>query len=167
MPVPINLEDLTELFQRLGEKNPESWAASQRDEGINQLHRFLFLRQAWAGVVSEEDDGWMEKEINAAQANPSAPFSGVGQALSRLLASGVSRADLTDLVRGMQVSLLSHLCYLLEDPSLVEPELQDVGWALVETDSNLEPTQTGIGGLHESVLETDPTGREMRPRDAP
>jgi len=64
----------------------------------------------------------------------------------------------------MQAQLLFHICYLLDDPSIDERELADVGWALVETNADLEPTDRVIGGLHESVLETDPSGREMRPR---
>jgi hypothetical protein len=63
----------------------------------------------------------------------------------------------------MQASFLFSLCYLLEDPSAEEPEVSEVVWGLFRTDFDgnvLEP----IGGLHESVLETDPTGREVRPR---
>jgi hypothetical protein len=167
MPVPTDPMRLQQLFERLGARDPDSWAASQLDEGINHLHRFLFLRQAWAQVISEDDDSWMTQHVTSAKADPSAPFAGVGLALDRLLSAGASRGDLIDLVRGMQAQLLFDLCYLLDDPSLIEPDLSEVGWSLVETDAELEPTKNTIGGLHESVLETDPTGREMRPRDAP
>jgi hypothetical protein len=167
MPVPTDTIHLQQLFERLGASDPDSWAASQVDGGINQLHRFLFLRQAWAQVISEDDDIWMTHHISSAKADPSAPFAGIGLALDRLLSAGASRSDLIDLVRGMQGQLLFSLCYLLDDPSLIEPELSEVGWSLVETDIELEPTKNTIGGLHESVLETDPTGREMRPRCAP
>jgi hypothetical protein len=40
------LQELTELFARLGAPRPESWARSQLEEGIPQLARFVFLRQA-------------------------------------------------------------------------------------------------------------------------
>jgi hypothetical protein len=63
----------------------------------------------------------------------------------------------------MQAELLFSLCYLIEDPGDVEPEVEDVAWALVQVDAEGTVLDT-IGGLHESVLETDPTGREMRPR---
>lgn len=166
MPVPTDPVRLRQLFEHLGAKDPDTWAASPLDEGIHQLHRFLFLRQAWDQVISEDDDAWMEQHLKSAQADPGAPFAGIGLALGRLLADGASRDDLADLVRGMQVQLLFNLCYLLDDPSLIEPELADIGWAVVETDADSEPTNRTIGGLHESVLETDPTGREMRPRGA-
>jgi hypothetical protein len=124
----------------------------------------VFLRQAWRGVVSEDDRSWITKAVKAAEADPDAPFTGAGLALSRLLNLGADQDDLVDVVRGMQAQLLFHICYLLDDPSIDERELSEVGWALVETDADLEPTDRAIGGLHESVLETDPSGREMRPR---
>jgi hypothetical protein len=65
----------------------------------------------------------------------------------------------------MQAMLLVSICYLLEDPAELEQEVEDVAWVLVQVDAHgnvLAP----IGGLHESVLEMDPTGREMRPRPA-
>jgi len=84
--------------------------------------------------------------------------------LRRLRDIGASESDLVDLVRGTQGQLLFHICYLLNDPSIDDRELSEVGWALVETDAEFEPTDRAVGGLHESVLQTDPTGREMRPR---
>jgi hypothetical protein len=164
MPVPSDIEQLTEVFLRAGAPNPERWARSQIEEGIGQLHRFLFLRQAWHGVVSEGDRSWISKAVEAAEAHSSAPFAGVGLALKRLRDTGASESDLVDLVRGMQAQLLFHICYLLDDPSIDDRELSEVGWALVETDAEFAPTKKAIGGLHESVLGTDPTGREMRPR---
>jgi len=164
MPVPSDVEQLMDLFRRAGAPNPERWATSQIDEGLNQLHRFLFLRQAWRGIVSEHDRSWMSKAVEAAEADPSAAFAGVGLALRRLRDIGASESDLVDLVRGTQAQLLFHICYLPNDPSIDDRELSEVGWALVETDAEFEPTDRAVGGLHESVLQTDPTGREMRPR---
>jgi hypothetical protein len=164
VPNPITQKTLADLFSRLGARDADSWARSQVQEGINQLHRFLFLRQAWSRVIPEGDHSWIDEAIAEFKTDPDASFTGIGGALVRLLKTGASRDDLADLVRGMQAQLLVDFCYLLDDPSLTEPELGDVGWALVETDSEFEPTARTIGGLHESVLQTDPTGREMRPR---
>ena len=69
----------------------------------------------------------------------------------------------------MQYELLFRLCYLLSDPSLDEPELADFAWGLYQLkfkDDDTVEIVDPIDGLHESVLETDPTGREMRPRPA-
>ena len=40
------LDELTRLFARLGAPDPQGWASSQPNEGILQLARYLFLRQA-------------------------------------------------------------------------------------------------------------------------
>jgi hypothetical protein len=69
----------------------------------------------------------------------------------------------------MQYGLLFDVCYLLDDPySALEgieglpPELEGFSWGLFEVDDE-DRVGRPISGLHESVLETDPTGREMRP----
>jgi hypothetical protein len=46
-----------------------------------------------------------------------------------------------------------------------EPELSQVAWGLFEVDGEGNAGRS-IRGLHESVLETDPTGREMCPKNA-
>ena len=55
-------------------------------------------------------------------------------------------------------------CYLLDDPGDVEKEVQDMQWLLFQVDENENPI-AAICGLYESVLETDPTGREMTPKE--
>jgi hypothetical protein len=160
-------EELTEIFRAIGASEPEQWANSQVKEGIPQLHRYVFLKQAWAQVINEQDDSWIERVVEAARRNPEAPFSGQGLAIARMLALGVERSDIVDVVRSAQAEMIASLCYLLEDPCLadnVEEHVGALGWALVTTNDAFEPTDEIIGGLHESVLETDPTGREMRPR---
>jgi hypothetical protein len=163
--IPGNLPELAALFDKLGARDARSWAESQLDEGIPQLHRFLFLRQAWSQIVGDDDPSWIDHHIRASRQDPGAPYAGVGAALGRALAAGASRDDLSQIVRGMQAELLFHLCYMLEDSALPEPELEGIGWGLFQTDEEGNPLGP-ICGLHESVLETDPTGREMRPRDA-
>jgi hypothetical protein len=43
-----------------------------------------------------------------------------------------------------------------------DPEAPDdcPGWELVETDPDGNPTGRAVGGLHESFLSVDPSGRE-------
>jgi len=156
-------EQLAALFRKLGARNPEAWARSQIKEGIPQLLRFLFLREAWKHIVPDRDHSWMEAHVRSAQERPNDPYSGVGQAIGRCLDAGIDKDDLGDIVRGAQAELLFSLCYLLEDPNLQEPEVENSSWALFEIDPDGRPRRH-ISGLHESVLETDPTGREMRPR---
>ena len=163
MKIPSDLAELMALFERLGARDPASWARSQIEEGYPQLQRFLFLRQAWSHIVTESDIGWMQHEVKRAERKPGEPCAGVGAALRRCLDQGVSAQDLNDIVRGKQAELLFNLCYLLNDPSFVEKELGDLEWGLFAVDGGGNPMPPRIGFLHESVLETDPTGREMRP----
>jgi hypothetical protein len=158
-----NQEELTELFRKLGASEPESWASSQVKEGINQLGRYLFLRQAWREVLDENDSSWIQRQIEFSEQEPTAPYAGIGPALRRMLASGADPQDITDVVRVMQCQLLFRICYLLNDPGIAEPELRDFGWGLFQLDRGGKIIGA-IEALHESVLETDPTGREMRPR---
>lgn len=155
--------ELTERLRRLGCPDPEGWARSQIEEGIPQLARYVFLRQAWKRILGENDHGWIENVLQNLQRSPDAPYAGQGHALKRLKELGARDEDLTDLVRGAQAELLFDFCYLLEDPGELEGEISDLSWALVELDSEGHVLER-IGSLHESVLETDPTGREMAPR---
>ena len=155
---------LTEIFRKLGANDPDSWVASQVDEGINQLGRFVFLRQAWSHVLKEGDIAWIDDTVDRARANPSEPFAGVGLALSELLERGVDRKVIVDLVRGLQAGMLFSMCELLDDPGDLPEEVSEMQWALFEVDTSGMPIGS-IDSLHESVLETDPTGREMRPSE--
>jgi hypothetical protein len=163
--MPMDESALTELFEHLGAPDAAGWARSQAQEGIPQLARFLFLRQAWRSVVADGDTEWIGGQIENATSNPHGPFAATGLALQRLLETGADTLDLSDVVRGMQGELLFALCYLLSDPGVIEPAVEDVSWALVQLDADGQVLGE-IGALHESVLETDPTGREMRPRSA-
>jgi hypothetical protein len=162
-------DKLLSVFRRLGARDAEDWATSEVEEGIPQLLRFLFLRGMWKGVVSEGDTEWIDAYVAMSKRDPDAPLSGVGAALQRLLAGGADPSDLCDLVRGMQYETLFSVAYLLDDPSPAwddiqadVPELEDVAWGLWEEDGDERPVRR-IDGLHESALDTDPTGREMRP----
>jgi len=159
----MSQNNLAALFRKLGARDPETWARSQVEEGIPQLARFLFLRQAWRSIVDENDATWIDRQIEGALKDPQSPYAGVGHALRSLRARGATAEEITDLVRGMQADLLFSFCYLLEDPGDVEPEVAGIEWVLVQVNEDGEVVGQ-IDGLHDSVLETDPTGREMRPR---
>jgi hypothetical protein len=164
--IPRDLRTLTRLFEKLGAKDAKLWASSQIKEGIPQLQRYLFLRQAWRNVLEETDVTWIEREIREAERSPDGPYAGLGAALRRCVALGVQAQDLTDIARAIQAQMLFRFCYLLDDPAFTEPELSELSWGLFAEDADGKPAGPRIGSLHESVLETDPTGREMRPRQA-
>ena len=157
------IENLTEVFRKLGAKDPEGWASSQAKEGINQLGRFVFLKQAWSLVLDEIDLSWIHSEIQASKHGPDQPYAGIGRALSELTRLGVHPETIIDLVRGVQAELLFSLCYLLNCPDDLPDGVPNINWRLVQVDDDGNVV-AGIDALHESVLELDPTGREMRPR---
>ncbi len=160
---PDELKRLTNVFRELGAQYPEEWALSQLEEGIPQLARFLFLRQAWRCVVSEDDGTWIERAIAEAQSSPDAPYAGAGHALKALRNRGATNDEIGALVRAMQAELLFRIADLLDDPGEIEPIAGGVAWGLFEVDEDEQPVAP-MDMLHESVLETDPTGREVRPR---
>ncbi len=159
------IDSLASRFRAMGLDDPESWARSQVEEGINQYTRLVFLRGAWEAVMAGGDQGWIDRHVAAAKAHPDEPGAGAGHALGRLLATGANPGDLVELVRAAQWEALSRVVYQLSDPGIVtypSPEARRVAWALFEIDEDGNPLQE-IPNLHESVLETDPSGREMRP----
>jgi hypothetical protein len=164
MKIPTTISELTALFRKFGARHPESWAKSQINEGIPQLQRFLFLRQAWKQVRQDEECGWVRTEIKNWQKQADAPFSDVGRVFSLCLEKGISAEDLASLARALQAQMLANVCYTLEEPAFEEVELADFAWGLFQIDEDGNALGDGIRMLHESVLETDPTGREVRPR---
>ena len=148
---------LAEKFRRLGAPNPEAWARSQEQEGIPQLARFFFLQQAWERVVPRGDIEWIDGELGHA---PDIPGGAISPALRRLLDIGADKQDITTVVRTMQWQLLFRLCYLLDGPGYWEDFMSDMNWRLFQIDEEGNPI-VPIEGLHESVLETEPSGTEM------
>lgn len=167
MPIPTSKDELIKVFTELGASSPESWAKSQVEEGIPQLLRFLFLKSAWQYVVDEGDGSWIDEEIKLARNCPQGPYAGLGKALEKLRIQGVANEDLTTIARCLQAQTIFSLGYLLDaGPSEQTEEIQDVTWGLFQVDDDGRPFGPAISGLHESVLDCDPTGREMRPIDS-
>jgi len=162
------IKELAAHFRALGAYDPEGWARSQVQEGIPQYVRFVFLRQAWKSIIGDGDTSWIDPAIQDSKRRPRGPGAGIGPALERILAAGVKREDIAEIVRVMQWKVLFHISYQLADPGVVEyprEEMPKVNWELFEVNEAGQPLQP-IDGLHESVLDTDPTGREMRPQGA-
>src|SRR5690242_14970586 len=93
------LRSLTEVFRQGGATDPESWARSQLAEGIPQLAIFSFAKALWNGVMPEDDDKWIDREIAWAKSRPRDPCAQSGPAIEEMLAKGVSRKAIVDLVR--------------------------------------------------------------------
>lgn len=156
-------DELIALLAELGAPRPDLASKSQLEEGAPQLAMYLFMRQAWKLVLPEGSTDWIEEAKRVA---PTGPGGGIVGAMERLLATGARPDDLTEVVRVMQWELLFNICYLLDDPGEVDVKLSDISWKLFEVDSENRPV-ADMSGLHEYVLTTEPTGREMRPKAPP
>jgi hypothetical protein len=161
------VEGLAAAFRKLGFSEEESRrkAEYQVSSERPELARMSFLKCAWAGVISEGNSEWIERRIESFRRDPNGEGSGAGRALELLLRIGANPNDLTDLVRAMQHETLSEVCCVIDNcgDTYNDPFNPKAHWHLVLSEV-CPPEKNDVGGLHESVLETDPTGREMRPR---
>ncbi|MEZ6141884.1 MAG: hypothetical protein R3B84_15035 [Zavarzinella sp.] len=160
---PDELRSLADLFRQAGARDPESWANSQLAEGIPQLAIFSFAKALWNGVMPEDDDKWIDQEIEWAKSRPLDPCAQSGPAMEEMLVKGVSRKAIVDLVRVFQYSALYHACSILDGSRVEDVPITD--WRLHQVDEEGKDVAI-IQGLHEVLLSMDPTGREMRPRGA-
>src|SRR5262249_5910469 len=160
---PEELARLTEIFRRYGADDPESWARSELAEGIPQLAIFSFAKAMWACVADEDDDRWIDQEIQWVKDRPNDPCAQIGPALAEMLSKGVSRRAIIDLVRVIQYGTLYHVASLIDGSRIEDVPIRN--WTLYQVDEN-DHLVAVIQGLHEVLLSLDPTGREMRPRES-
>ncbi len=158
----MNKQELTEIFRKFGARAPEEWARSEMEEGIPQLARFLFLKGAWNSVVPDNDD-WIQNVLENYDSADNGPYSGMMHSIKEMIDKGVSKSAITEFARCIGAEMIFNISYLMDDPGVVENN-KHVTWGLFVTDVNGNPIQK-LNGLHESVLDTDPTGREMCPRN--
>lgn len=152
----LDKASLNALFERLGCDDPESWARSQIDEGINQLGRFLFIREAWAEAVPLNSTDWIDNVLG--NCPPDAPL---GDSWRRVLAAGADRGDMAQIVRAAQGEVIFGLCRLLDGPDQPVPEAHEFRWSLFEVDAGGRCVSP-INFVHESVLELDPARSPQR-----
>ena len=164
MPYPKSEQELAKLFRSLGAHEPEAWVHGLLEDPEPQLARYLFLKLAWDRVIGDGDTKWIERSTKRANEYPDEPYAGLGLALQRVLAAGILPEDIAEICRCVQAKTLFDISYLIDGPTDSAAELEEIDWALFRVDENGVPFGERIGGLHESVLETDPTGREMRPK---
>src|SRR5439155_5250308 len=148
----IRAEKLRADFARRGADDPEGWARSEITEDIAQMTRYLFLTATWRR---------MQDAVNDALA---------AQPAALLIESGCDKDTLETVVKTAVYSLAANLCYLLDEAdgttwiedgvrrSDVEPN--DPRWGLRELRPDGSLSGRDVGGLHESLSETDPSGNE-------
>jgi hypothetical protein len=140
------------LFQKLGVQDPEQWANCEINEDLGNLPRAAFLVQAWNEIPRSGDAEW----INTWMKNSSPSDAEIIAAFERIKAVGGSEGDISTVLRGVMGHFLFRLSYLLDDPSLTDPELRAAAkWGLYEENDEDEPIRR-LGCMHELVFSTDP-----------
>jgi hypothetical protein len=119
-------------------------------ENVPQEARELVLSTLWTKII----DNYL----------PERPGMGQVPAARRLLAAGADPQELSTAMRAAAYAAVHSVLYEIDsmrDPS-APPEAP--GWMLVEiamnADGEHESTGRHIAGLHESILGTDPSGRD-------
>lgn len=159
-------DELIVLLKSLGVHSPEEWVQYLPDDPSTDIARYIFLKQAWDSVAAEGKTEWIDKEVIRSEEYPNEPYAGLGVVLQRILNAGIDREDITELARCLQVGMLFRIGYLLDGRAYPVKGWEHIDWALFRTDDDGRPMEEQITGLHESVLQSDPTGREMRPRNS-
>ncbi len=162
----VRFAELVERFRALGAQDPEQCAESEVRENFAQLAGFCFLR----GLSPQQIDCWLNTQwidnlIGSAMRHPNEPFADAARALQRLLDIGARREDIARVARRIAYEAVFGVLERIDDGC--DPDLDEdyPNWRLVEVDAGGRPTGRGIDGLHESIPEVDPSGREGRPDD--
>ena len=136
------VEALSSVFTALGAREPERWARSHVEHGLDQIGRYVFLRALWSRVV--KDGRFLDKLRH----DPGETRAVV----ERLLMAGAREADLVALVRALQVHLLVDVAQILDDPSDND---EGVRWGLWRMDKRGLPLWQ-LPDLRLDLLEVDP-----------
>ena len=152
---PIPRARANAQFKKLGVTDPAAWAA--REEDLPALSRWLLLTGLWRCVDADDANAW----IVARTADEDDP---IAAAIRRMLECGIEPADLTTVVREMQIAALDSACRLLDDgehgiEDLREEVSEVVEWQLAELDSDSGDLGRPIEELHLEFRDFDPTGR--------
>jgi hypothetical protein len=156
------LKRLIEIFKEAGAIDPESWASSEIEEGIPQLARFSFLKALTSVFLKETDLDWVNNQIEYNYSRLDNPCAQIVPALREMLDKNVSRESIIDLVRVIQFETLMHVCSTIDSGENAGTPISN--WGIFQKDEEDDNPTVEISGLHESLLEFDPSGNEMRPR---
>ena len=106
-----------------------------------------FLEHLWKEVINLYlRDAELDGIVSNDNRHPERPFGDTGAAIERMLAAGVSRRDLSLVLRFAAYNAVFDTLNSLSDPG-------------VDDDSD-------VGGLYEELLMADPSGMEGRPGSA-
>ena len=176
-------QELAGTFRDLGAGEPEVWAASEVEDDIPQLARFLFLRRLWRSAgqwklppetwfaepeqtdaAAEEDDD--EPTLVSASADEAGDedaepaFLAAQQAVERILAAGADPRDLREVARAIFLHTAFDAVSTVDEGHDPHAGEGMPGWLLTEVGGDLVLTGRVIPDLHEDLLTTEPDEAE-------
>ncbi len=111
----------------------------------------------------DESKDWPTAYIADAEQDPKGVFADAGLAMKRMIQAGITPAEIGSIARMAAYEATFGTLEVIDE--CCDPEAgEDLPcWILMEADSECASTGRQIGGLHESILSLDPSGREGRP----
>jgi hypothetical protein len=180
-----DFDALVEKFRALGAGDPEGWAASEAEEDIPQLARFIFLRRLWRSAwqwtlppeewfaevepapgdeePADEDDDTptlVRGDAEEADADGDPPFFAAQQAVRRILAAGADPEDLREVARAIFLHTAFDAVQTVDEGHDPQAGEGMPGWLLTEVGGDLVLTGRVIPDLHEDLLTTEPDEAE-------
>ena len=127
----------------------------------------VFDRGVWKLVPSQDDVSWVHRI--AASRTTSAPLGDFGSLVGDMLEKGVSAESIARFAKIIGYETAFQLCYHLEDPSasyqgFSDPE--EIAWGLFRVNPDTNEPLEPMCGIHEIILGMDPSGCEIRPKNA-
>jgi hypothetical protein len=140
-----HVEALTARMAELGAPDPAGWARSEITEDIAQQARYLVLRRLWTDAI----DRWAQPDALERV-----------DASARLIAQGATVESVAAAMRLAAYEAVFATLSIIDDGHDPDAPADAPGWLLVETDAEEQLSGRRVGGLHESLLSLDPSGRE-------
>jgi len=138
-------ETLVEQFRELGVPDPEDWARSQIDEGIDQVSRATVLRAIADIVVKSSKDAPMLATTDWGS-------SKVKAAAERLYVNEEAAQDIETLLKAVLFQAFWDFMVISDGNAGIPVNPAKVNIGLYSRDDDFQP-RAEIGGLHESWSE--------------
>lgn len=125
----------------------------------------IFLRGVWKYIPDEEETEWIER--CSKEEMSSKPLGDLGVILREMIDKGITPKTIARLMKINAFQTAFGIMYHLGDPDAsyegFAEDCERISWGLFTIDKETHLPIEPIGGLHESILSLDPSGRGMRP----
>ena len=151
------VEELVLRLRSLGDSVPEMGAYSEIVEDIPQLSRLAIIRRLWTVAINRyrDDASWIRAIIEQAPGSEDQFAVDTGSALQRMFDCGVSQEDVRQVARAVAYEAVFSAVEIVDEGC--SPEIEGVGWALMELNREGVATGRQIAALHEDIL----TGEQL------